>query len=214
LEIKLNIKTIVTTLLFSILIAIIGCSKLDENKQLLALDEKMKSGQYELVINEGEKFVKTYPDSFKGWNILGWGYLKSDQLKKAENCFEKSITINGEWDNSYVGKGVLYRKLGLLDKARQNYKKAISLVPDNAEAFTSLLVIELMEGNDQKAVEYGEKAWSLRKDFASIPANLSVAYHYSGDLEKRDQFYNHAKRLNYHNLKGLRELFEGKTTIR
>jgi Flp pilus assembly protein TadD len=117
-------------------------------------------------------------------------------------------------DNAYVGKGVINRKNRELSKARENYLKAVEISPENAEAYASLLVIELMEGHDEKAVEYGEKAWALRKDYALIPANLAVAYHYAGDVKKRDHFYEEAKRLGYPNLEGLREIFSGRRTLR
>jgi Flp pilus assembly protein TadD len=109
---------------------------------------------------------------------------------------------------------VLFRQQGKLDLARQSYLKATSLVPDNAEAFSSLVVIELIQGNDAKAVEYGEKAWALRKDYPSIPANLAIAYHYLGNMQKRDEFYQHAQRLGYHDLQAVQDIFSGKTGLR
>jgi tetratricopeptide (TPR) repeat protein len=195
-------------------VMLFGCSKSEDMDTFVSIDRKMNSGQYEYVIQETEKYIQDYPDSFKGWNLLGWAYLKMDQLQKAEECFTRSININDKWDNAYVGKGVLYRKMGKLDKARQSYLKATSLVPDNAEAFSSLLVVELLDGNNKEAVEYGEKAWALRKNLPSIPANLSIAYHYLGDFTKRDEFYKHAKELGYHNLQAIDDIIDGRTTIK
>jgi len=192
----------------------LGCSGSEDNRKLMEIDRLMNSGQYAPAVQKSEKYVQDYPESYKGWTILGWAYLKNDQSEKAEECFDKAISINDKWDNSYVGKGVLYRQQGKLDQARESYLKATSLLPDNAEAFSSLVVIELMQGNDQKAVEYGEKAWALRKDYPSIPANLAIAYHYLGNTAKRDEFYQHANRLGYHDLQAIRDLFSGKTSLR
>jgi hypothetical protein len=75
-------------------------------------------------------------------------------------------------------------------------------------------VIELVEGNDAKAVEYGERAWALRKDLPSIPANLAIAYHYLGNPKKRKEFYGHAKRAGYPDLQALDDIISGKTSIR
>ena len=75
-------------------------------------------------------------------------------------------------------------------------------------------MIEIAEGNDAKAVEYGEKAWALRKNLASIPANLAIAYHLVGNTAKRDEFYQHAERLKYHRLDTLQDIFTGKKSIR
>jgi tetratricopeptide (TPR) repeat protein len=203
-----------TLLILFLGVLLFGCSESEDTKRLLSIDHKMNNGQYDIVIREGQKYVQDYPNSFKGWNQLGWAYLKTDQLQEAEQCFNRSININDSWDNAYVGRGGLYRKMGKLHEARINYQKAISLLPDNAEAFSSLLVIELMDGNDEKAVEYGEKAWALRKDLPSIPANLAIAYHYLDNPKKRDEFYRYAKNLGYHNLQSIDAIIEGNASVK
>jgi Flp pilus assembly protein TadD len=75
-------------------------------------------------------------------------------------------------------------------------------------------VIELLDGNDAQAVEYGEKAWALRKDSPSIAANLAIAYHYLGDSEKRDALYRHSAELGYADLATLQEIFTDEASIR
>ncbi len=195
-------------------VIMLGCSGSEDSSKLIEIDRLMNSGQYAPAVQKSEKYVQDYPESYKGWAILGWACLKNDQSQKAEECFDKSISLNEKWDNAYVGKGVLFRRQGKLDLARQSYLKATSLVPDNAEAFSSLVVIELIEGNDAKAVEYGEKAWALRKDYPSIPANLAIAYHYLGNLQKREEFYQHAQRLGYHDLQTVQNIFSGKAGLR
>jgi Flp pilus assembly protein TadD len=185
----------------------------DDAGRLEKIDRKFNDGDFEYTVRESMNYVQTYPRSFKGWGLLGWAYVKTDQLDKAQESFDKSLTLNPKWDNAYVGKGAMYRKKGENGNARKSYLKAIELLPENAEAYSSLLVIELLEKNNKRAVEYGEKAWALRKDSPTIPANLAVAYHYLGDKSKRDQFYEHAARLGYHRLESLKDIFDGKTSL-
>jgi tetratricopeptide (TPR) repeat protein len=198
----------------AIMLVMIGCSKIQEHSDILSLDQKFNEGKYEQVIEAGEKHVQQFPNSYKGWNLLGWAYFKTDHLEKAKACFDQSIEVNPKSDNAHVGLGALHRKNNRLDLARQSYHTAISIEPENPEAFASLLVIELMEGNDEKAVEYGEKAWAMRKDSPVIAANLSVAYHYLGDHEKRDSYYKHAEKLGYLNLQILQEIYQGTRSLR
>lgn len=198
------------------LIALAGCTalnKANESVRLQKIDRSFTRGEIDYALTEATKFVQDYPRSHQGWNLLGWIYLKKDDLRNAEECFDKALSINSRWDNAHVGKGAMYRKLGDNAKARESYLKAISMAPDNAEAYSSLLVIELLEGNNKTAVTYGEKAWALRKDSGQIAANLSVAYHYVGDYSKRDQYYREAMRLGYNDLEKLRNIFEGKSSI-
>jgi len=186
----------------------------DDEARLERIDRNMNSGEFDVGLSEAKQYVQDFPRSYRCWSLLGWGYLKTDQLDEARESFEKSLSINPRWDNAYVGQGAMYRKLGENDQARKAYLEAIRLVPDNAEAYTSLLVIELLEENDEKAVECGEKAWALRKDLPSIPANLAIAYHYLGDFEKRDQFYREAERMGYYRLETIKDIIDGKIDLR
>lgn len=197
------------------LLTLAGCSRLANNERarLLKINSSFTSGQIDYALTEATKFVQDYPRSDQGWSLLGWIYLKKDNLSKAGESFDKALSINPRWDNAHVGKGSMYRKLGDNAKARESYLKAIEIVPNNAEAYSSLLVLELLEGDNKMAVAYGEKAWALRKDHATIAANLSVAYHYLGDHAKRDQFYKEAERLKYDNLENLKQIFVGKRSL-
>jgi tetratricopeptide (TPR) repeat protein len=112
-----------------------GCANSEDVTRLTAIDRALDRGQYERVIREATEYLEDYPNSYLCWNLLGWGYLKTEHLEEAEQCFDTVLRINDRWDNAYVGKGVLYRKTDELDKARESYAKAISLAPDNAEAF-------------------------------------------------------------------------------
>jgi Flp pilus assembly protein TadD len=197
----------------------VGCVKHadttgEDLSELERIDQIFNQGDYERALPAAKTFVQKYPDSYRGWALLGWVHLKTDEVEKAEECFDKSLTINPQWDNAHVGKGAACRKMGDNENARRCYLQAISIEPENAEAFTSLLVIELLEGNDEKAVEYGEKAWALRKNLPTIPANLAIAYHYLGDEAKRDYFFNEAQRLEYHNLETVQDIFDGEVSIR
>jgi len=196
------------------LAAAVGCtSRTNDLPWLTKIDQALNTGDFDYSLKEAAKYVEKYPDSCEGWSALGWATAKTDDLDRAQECFDKCLKINPQWDNAYVGKGVTYRKAGDLDNARKSYLEAVRIVPDNAEAYSSLLVIEVMEGDNKKAVEYGQKAWALRQDLASIPANLAVAYHFLGDIARRDQYYKHAERLGYHRLQTLKDIFDGKVSI-
>lgn len=186
----------------------------DDMPRLMKIDRKFNTGDFVIVLDEGTKYVEDYPRSYQGWTMLGWAYLKTDQLEKAKECFDRAISIDSTWDNSHVGKGALYRKLNDHENARKSYLEAIRLRPQNAEAYASLMVIEILEGKDEKAVEYGEKAWALRKDLSSIPANLAVAYHYLGDMKNRNKYTKYAELLGYYRMDTLQEIFDGTIKLR
>ncbi len=183
-------------------------------QEIVVLDSLYNKGDYEQVVDDGTKYVETHPQAFKAWSLMGWAYMELEEPNSARVCFQKSIEINPKWDNAYVGMGALCNEEDDLTGARSYFQQAIDLVPNNAEAYSSLVSIELQEKNDAKAVEYGEKAWSIRKDNPTIAANLAIAYHYYGDTKKRDIFFNHAKRLGYDDISTLQDIFDGKISLR
>jgi Flp pilus assembly protein TadD len=197
-----------------------GCNKpasaaaaTDDLPRLEAIDIRFQKGEVERALQELQKYTVEYPESGGAWSLLGWIHLKKEDLGNADRYFDKALEVDPNWDNAYVGKGAIYRRQGDNDRARKSYLQAIRLKPENAEAYSSMLVIEMVEGNYEKAVEYGERGWSLRKDLPSIPSNLSVAYHYTGDIGKRQYYYDQAKALGYPQLDVLVEIFRGERVV-
>ena len=193
---------------------LVGGSPVDDDSRLQSIHQQIDNGEYESALTEATQYAKDYPRSPQGFQLFGWAAAKSGQLELAKDCFNQCLSLDRRFENAYVGLGSIYRRQGSLVQSREAYLKAIELVPQNAEAYSSLVTIELLEGNDQQAVEYGEKAWTLRTDMPSIAANLAIAYHYSGDHAKRDEFYKKAESLGYHGLDALVDIFEGRSTIR
>ena len=61
--------------------------------------------------------------------------------------------------------------------------------------------------------EIVEKAWDLRKDLGSIPANLAIVYHYLGEEEKKQLYYKEAKDLGYHSMEAVDQIFDGSLSV-
>lgn len=195
-----------------------GCDQVKQEPEqdlakIQSINSSFETGDYEAARNEVESYTEKYPECHQGWRLYGWSHAKLNELEEAAVGFNKAIELNPQADNAYVGLGVVKRKKGDLSGAREAYAEAIKIAPKNAEAFSSLLVIEIIDKDYRKAVEYGERSWALRKDLASIPANLAVAYHFLGNDEKKFYFYNEAKKLRYHLIENIDEIFEGTRVI-
>ena len=185
----------------------------DHLKTMEEIDSAFNQGRYDFVVKHARSYIDEYPESGQAWLVLGWAYLKQDNIEKAKECFEAALSIDSSSDNAHVGLGVVHRRCGRNELARESYKEAIRLCPENPEAFSSILVIELIEGRYDEAITYGETAWQLRKDLASVPANLCIAYHYKGNTSQRDYFYKKAEELKYRNMDALDDIIAGRTTI-
>lgn len=184
----------------------------DDAAAIDRFDSMLDQGAHVQLIEELPLYLEKYPNSYKGYNQLGWAYARSDRLDEATAAFERAAELNPKWDNAYVGQGVVWRKRGDLDKAVAAYEKALEINPNAAEAHSSLTVIELARGNYEKANEVAAKAWKLsdKKD-ATIAANLAIAAHYVKDTKTRDEMVTVAKSLNYRNMATLEDIVSGKS---
>ena len=137
--------------------------------RLEGINTHFMAGEFEYTLSETTKYTAEYPNCYQGWRLHGWAHAKLDNLDAAVDSFEKAIQLNSQADNAYVGLGVVHRKKGNLNAARDAYSEAIRIEPDNAEAFSSLMVIEIIEKDYPEAIEHGEKAWAIRKDLGKYP---------------------------------------------
>lgn len=190
-----------------LLAALAGCARSNDMARIEAIDAQMERDPAG-AIQEAERYVAEYPESAVGWRVLGWARLRSDTDDEAARAaFERSLELDPKDDNSYVGLGAYYRRADDLDKASEMYAKAIELEPENPEAYSSMSGVDLLRRDFAAAVRNGEKAWELDSSNATIAANLSVAYHFNGEHEKRDELLASAERLGYANMQDLRDLF-------
>ena len=89
-----------------------------------------KSEKYKLALKMFEKYLKLHKKSNKYIDfILSTSYFMNNDYKSAINLIDKNISSDPESAEFYELLGVLYSKTCLMDKAIENYKKALSLEP-------------------------------------------------------------------------------------
>lgn len=203
-------KTLTLVALSILLLA--GCSRTEDNERLAELGLVYHENRYPEVVAGLDEYLEEFPESHRGWCLQGWACVQTKNFAKAEQAFDRVLEIEPRWENAHVGKAVVHRCRGNLPEARLSYQRALELLPEDAQAYSGLTLIEVMEGNFDEAIKHGEKAWEIQNTSATIPANLSVAYHYKGNIAKRDEFKDHASRLGY-DVKRLYDIFEGRNKL-
>lgn len=196
-----------------LLVALAGCARSNDMDRIEAINAQIQSDPAG-AIEQAEQYVAEYPKSALGWRTLGWARIKSKSDDEgARAAFDQALSLDPKDDNTYVGLGVYYRRLNDLDKASEMYDKAIELAPDEAEAYSSKVVIDLIRGDYSAAVANGEKAWKIDSSNATIAANLALAYHYDGNIAQRDVMAAKAEELGYPTMDRMKAVFDGTMTI-
>jgi tetratricopeptide (TPR) repeat protein len=158
-----NLVYIIVALLVGILGGFLIFSISNKNKTAAVSAVPMGSGSptdYSQRIIEAEKIVAKDPKNYQVWVQLGNDYFDTEQPQKAVNAYDKALEIdsaNQSTPNILTDQGVMYRKMGLFDKAIANFEKANKLNPSHAQSLFNLGVVY---ANDLKQPDKAIAVWT------------------------------------------------------
>ena len=92
-----------------------------------------------------------------------------------------------------------------MDEALQAFLKSASLEPAQADALMGIAGIYMDKGDFVKAVKYYESAYSFDPDLELIELFMAVAYYYTDNMEKTEEFLRLAIQKNLDALQMFRE---------
>lgn len=158
-----NLVYIIVALLVGLLGGFLIFSVANKNKSALAPPSvPMGSGSpadYAQRIIEAEKIVAQEPKNYQAWVQLGNDYFDTEQPQKAVNAYAKALEVDPQHQNTpnvLTDQGVMYRKMGLFDKAVENFDKASKLDPKHTQ---SLFNLGIVYANDLRQIDKAIAAW-------------------------------------------------------
>jgi len=157
-----NLVYIVVAMLVGLLGGFLIFSVSNKSKTAAAPAMPMGSGSptdYSQRIIEAEKIVAQDPNNYQIWVQLGNDYFDTEQPQKSVNAYAKALEIDSVGQNTsnvLTDQGVMYRKMGLFDKAIANFEKASKLNPAHAQSLFNLGVVY---ANDLKQNDKAIAAW-------------------------------------------------------
>ncbi len=121
----------------------------------------------------------------------GWQLFMKGEFAEAEEKFQEGVLYNPKFAAAYQGLGWAQRNLGKTEEAKENFETCVKLDPKNTAAMNGLGQIALLEGDEEKAIEYWTKGLADPK--ASGPAYaLAEIYMKRGDYPKAVELYRKA----------------------
>lgn len=209
-------RAIVLPLAFVITFSV-GCGQLTSKQNVAQLNTitatMSQSGSTPAVVDQLRSYLQKYPQDDLAWTILGNCQMDLDDLPSAGNAFETALKINPNLVKAITGQGILLRKQGQYDQSLAMYQRALEIDPNYAQAYSSMVAIAIVRKDYAKAVQYGQQSYRLDNEDPEIAANLTIAYHFLGDLANRDKFKNVAAQLNYKNMDSLQQIINGDVVV-
>jgi len=144
----------------------------------------LDAGQFDEVIDilDSQTLIRMENDALL-WNYLGIAYMKKGDTGNAVKAFETAASVDQEYTDVLVNLGRLYFSNYLRTKDKnayrnsiQNYKKAIEVEPDNAEAFFGLGIAYMQERRNRDAIYLLEITLILDPGLTKAYYFLGLAY--------------------------------------
>ncbi|MBI2743220.1 MAG: M48 family metalloprotease [Chlamydiales bacterium] len=105
------------------------------------------------ALSSAEEGIRIEPKEAHLFNLKGKAELKLAKKSEAMSSFNRAIDLNPNYFDFYLQRGLLKYQQELFDKAEEDLKKSIDLLP-TAEAHNALGNIALRRGNKQEALDH------------------------------------------------------------
>jgi tetratricopeptide (TPR) repeat protein len=181
-----NIVMIVVALIVGLLGGFLVFSITNKQKVQVASGPTVPMGSgsptdYQTRINELEKIVMQKPEDRQAWVQLGNDYFDTEQPQKAVTAYQKALDLaptDPSNANIITDQGIMFRKLGMFDRAIANFDKAIQLDPKHTQCLYNLGIVY---ASDLHQAEKAIKAWN---DFLKLDSNSPQAQQVKQMLEQ------------------------------
>ncbi|QJW93559.1 tetratricopeptide repeat protein [Frigoriglobus tundricola] len=113
-------------------------------------------------------------ERFYVFEALSQGYTKTYRLSEARFCLDRMLEDEPENVYALVRRGWVLERLGLVDAARDDYRRAAALRPDNLLARRRLADnLFYVARNAAEAVDHYEAVWRESPDDTVVGVNLA-----------------------------------------
>jgi type IV pilus assembly protein PilF len=115
---------------------------------------------------------------------LGVSYLRQGDLKTAQAKLEKAIADDDSLATAYSALGLVFERLGDKPGAEKNYRRAVSMAPEDPDALNALAVFLCLQKQETAEAMRGfDKALAI--PLSRADANRAMLYTNAGLCAKR-----------------------------
>ena len=123
----------------------------------------LQNGKYDEAIQYFRKSLSLKPNFDLALNAVGLAYFMKGEFQQAVTYFEKCLQVNPGFTEARNYLGSVYQEMGILDKAEQEYLKAIEdkTYKSRELPYYNLARLYFTQGKDEEALELVEKSIAI-----------------------------------------------------
>jgi tetratricopeptide (TPR) repeat protein len=147
------------------------------------------------AIDTLETLTAEYPDSTRFWRRLGYARNHKGLYREAIYAYEKALELEPENEinvrnltSAVLNRAAELQTAGNNEEARILYERAIQLYPADWRAFNNLAVMEMTQGNVDKALDILHGALSKHPFISQLNLNMGLILEQKGEDERALRF--------------------------
>lgn len=120
------------------------------NDQIQRIFTMYQAGNMAQVEQSCKEMIKSFPDAFILFNLLGAAIQAQGRIEEAISAFDRMLLLNPDFSEGYYNRGVAFSQMGRTYEAVQDYSMAVNLSPKFYNAHLNLgLALEALKDHDQ-----------------------------------------------------------------
>ncbi len=129
-------------------------------------------------IQIAESGLREWKHRLPGWNLVENGnlHVMSNEFDEAIKAYTLALTINSELAEAYSMRANTHLRRDEFDQAGKDFNKALELDPDDSQAVTGVAIVQAIQGDWEKAVQFVKERADQFPHDRFFPYNMACVY--------------------------------------
>lgn len=149
-----------------------------EKHHIPPLINELKEERWKQAWGSVDFILRYFPNHPRGLYLLTKLAIKTKNIGKAEQYFNKAIRLYPNTPTTHQIYGIMLQKIDKLDLAIEQYRKGVRLAPNNAEIHYNLGLAYLEKGDLVKAEEHARTAYNIGYPLPGLKNKLKEKDHW------------------------------------
>ncbi|MDC7124271.1 MAG: tetratricopeptide repeat protein [Spirochaetales bacterium] len=139
-------------------------TKKNKDELFFSAFDYIKMEKEDEAIKNITEYLKTEPEVWNAWFLLGWAYRRKQEYTEAVKAFEKALDLGSEETDLYNEMAICLMELGKLEESRDFLLKANKKEPENIKILSNLGILFFKKEDYTTSERYFKKVLSITAD--------------------------------------------------
>lgn len=124
----------------------------------------IRLGKEEEGLARIDLFLKSFPEVWNAWFLLGWAYRRMERYQEGKEAFGKAIELGPEQADTLNELAICHMELNELQECRTALERALKLEPENVKIISNMGILSLKEQKSEEARGYFRSVLELNPE--------------------------------------------------